>query len=179
LRTEKSNRYYDTNKIVSNALELILLFPDYIQDIIAHGLSLIAIQDFKLNEKLRTIGTVNVLALYQSKLKRRTTDIRQNYHNAVNHLRLLSIEEQKLIAEKIIDMGGCIDFYMSDYEEVKTEIELNTKNVTSIRDDYIKWGPEKARETVNRMRMEIINVRHDTLRAKISLARGAFIIKDH
>lgn len=165
-----SGRYYDADKTVVNAVEIIFLFPIYIQEIIARGLSLIAVKDFKLDMKLRMIGADNVLALYKSKLKRRKTDSNQNLHNAVNHLRLLAPEERKLVAEKIIDLAGHIDFYLTDCEIL--DIKSKTKDVTEIRDKYIKQGPEKALEYVNRIREDVINIRQRTLRTEVSFDGG-------
>ncbi len=158
--TKLSNRFYDKEREVVDALEVISLFPTYIQDIVSRGLTLISVQDFKLEAKLRNIGVENVLALYKSKLKRRKTDFSVCHHDAVNHLRLLEKWERKLVADRIMEMAGCIDFYLTECEMV--EVQKQQSDVTDLRDCYIKLGPEIATEFVNRLRFDILNARKNT-----------------
>ena len=160
LRAKLSNRFYDNEQEVSTALEIISMFPGYIQDIVSRGLTLISVQDFKLEAKLRNIGFENVLALYKSKLKRRKADHSVCHHDAVNHLRLLDLRERHVVASRIIEMAGCIDFYLTECEMV--EIQKQQNDVTDIRDTYIKLGPEIATEFVNRLRFDIINARRNS-----------------
>lgn len=148
-------RFYDQDPSVSQAIELLLVFPEDMQAVIADGLSTIAEQEFQANEIIndfKSLGTEKVLAIYKSKQKQRSYDNNPTVHRALNYMMILSPENRLFISKRIIELIG----YLQDY--LKTcklhEATPTLPSVERIRDVYIQFGPEDASRFLQAMEQE-------------------------
>lgn len=158
----QAKRFYDNERAVSDALSIIQLFPAYLQNIIARGLCLIAIRDFKADDRMSnliSLGRDRVLALYQSKLKRREIDTNTDLHASVNYLRILEPPEREQVARKLIDMAAYADAYMTHCLQMNAQ--AHPEQVTVIRDRYAMFGPSEAKRYVQRIRDEMLRQRQN------------------
>lgn len=139
------NRFYDREKVVQKAIELIPHFPEKIQIVVAKGISLLAIAEYGADKKmksLKSMGSDKVMALHKSQLKRRRYDMLPELHHAVNYLKILSSDERQMVCVKIVQVARCIDHYLEVCETCR--IEPETVTVEKFRDTYIDQGPDQA-----------------------------------
>ncbi len=122
-----SNRFYDQEPSVSRAVELLLIFPDDIQTLIASGISSMAEQAFQVNDLLRelkSLGTETVLAFYKSKQRKRNYDQNPVVHKALNDLMVLSPENRTFLSRKVLGLMTHLHDYLSICKQYAVEASL-------------------------------------------------------
>src|SRR5690606_18151945 len=100
-------RWYDRQPRLSQAVRLMMLFPDEVKSIISDGIMLLANREFQVSEQMnsfRTLGSEKILGLYKSKNKRREYDQNELLHKAMNYLYILSEKNQDFMAEHILQL---------------------------------------------------------------------------
>jgi hypothetical protein len=151
-------RFYDQDPSVSQAIELLLIFPEEMQAVIADGLSTIAEQEFRANEMIndfKSMGSDKVLALYKSKQKKRKYDKNPTVHRAMNYMMILSPENRVIISKKILEMITFLQGYLITCKNLTTAPSLN--GVERIRDVYVQFGPDDVRHFLAAMQEEFMN----------------------
>jgi hypothetical protein len=108
-------RFYERDPSLKQAVETMLLFPEDIQEIIAAGFSEIAQRDYQLKEildNLKSLGADTIMAFHKSKRKQREYDKNPVVHKAMNDLRVISPENQVLLARRTLELMGCLQNYL-------------------------------------------------------------------
>lgn len=149
------DRFYEKDPLVKQAVDAMFLFPPEVQVIIASGFSLIAESDCKAKELMndsKSLGTEKVLALYKSKQKRRPYDFDPTLHQAMNYLMIMSEENRRFLATKIIEMIG----FMQDYLKVCQEYTEapQSQTIEGITKTYSRQGPTEAKAFINSVKAE-------------------------
>lgn len=150
-------RFYDQEPSVSQAVELMLVFPDDLLGIVANGLSLIAEREYdakELLENFRSLGTDKVLALYKSKQKKRKYDQNPQMHRAMNYLMVMSPEKQQVISKRIVELVGYIQEYFKTCKEYTVRPEVGA--VESLTETYVHMGAEETRKFLKTVKDEFI-----------------------
>ena len=148
-------RFYDQDVNVSNAVEMFLLFPETLQEIIAEGLAQIAEIEYQANEALkdiRSLGTERVLALYKSKQKKRKYDQNPTVHKAMNYLMVISPENRHFLANRIIELMGYIQDYLKTCQMYTTSPEADKVQV--LTDLYVQLGSDECRKFLTSVQTE-------------------------
>lgn len=151
----KKKRFYDLDVNVAQAVQLLMLFPDEIQSIIADGLSYIAEREFKANEilkELKSLGRDKVLAIYNSQKKRRDYDKNPSVHRAMNYLMILSDENRRFIAQQIIGLMGYLQNYLKACRKYESSASLDT--MESITGVYLELGVQEVQQLIRAIESE-------------------------
>lgn len=151
-------RFYDRDPVTADSLELIATFPSELQKTLAVGLNNIAIKDFNAEAKLhnfRSLGKDIVLPLYKSKQKLREYDQNQDFHNAINYLRILSQQERSSVSRKVIDIAAYLQQYLKACKKTRTKASRSTAE--QIRDTYIEEGAESAGQLTQGICQDVID----------------------
>lgn len=153
----KYERFYDQDPVLSQAVQVMRMFPEDMQAIIADSLSMIAERECQasaLMEDLKSIGTEKVLAIYKSKQKKRDYDQSPSLHRAMNYLSILSGENRAFIARKIMELMGYIQEYLKTCQG--HSIPAETQAVEALADVYVKFGPDRCKQFLNDMEAEFV-----------------------
>jgi hypothetical protein len=167
----KQQRFYDLDISMSQAVALLLLFPDEMQAVIADGLSYIAEKEFRANDiirELKSLGRDKVLAIFNSKRKRREYDQNAAVHRALNYLLVLSEENRQLISRKILSLMGYLQEYLHTCRTYDNVPSLET--FESITAAYIQLGAMEAKKLLTSLESEF---RHHLMQVSQPTAMAA------
>ncbi len=108
-------RWYDGRPNLTQPLGLLLKFPPTFLTILADGLNLLAEQQYQAHiilKTLKNLGKDKVLALYQSKQKRRAVDQDPLTHNIYNYLYVLPEADQNRYAKQMMELFQLVLEYL-------------------------------------------------------------------
>jgi hypothetical protein len=138
-------RFYESDPTVKQAVDVMLLFPAEIQEVIGQGFSQIAERDFKADELMnnyRSMGADKVLALYKSKKKQRAYDKNPAVHQAVNYLMLMTPENRRFLAIQVVELMGFMQEYLKACRQYQQPAQAQVAK--GITETYVKKGPAEA-----------------------------------
>ncbi len=136
-------RWYEQQSKISVAVQLVLKFPQDLQEIIFKGVDKLVEREFKVSElknEYKTLGHKKVLAIYKSKQKKRDYDQNPVIHKGMNQLMLLSEADQSFVASQIIKLLDLLKTYLSAQPSV-TAINKEVEQITGV---YVIEGEEAA-----------------------------------
>ena len=145
----QKKRFYDQDPLVSQAIHLLLLLPGEIQTLVAECTARIAESEYRANELMhntKSLGSDKILALYKSKQKKREYDQNPLIHRALTYLMLLSEENRRLIASRIVGLISQINDYLRSCQA--SAMAPSIEHMRDIRSTYLKLGPEEASRKV-------------------------------
>jgi hypothetical protein len=158
-------RFYEKNPTVKQAITLLLKFPPDIKAILAKGFCALAEGEFNAHEMLqdlKSLGPEKVLALYQSKFKRREYDCDPNLTKAMNYLMVLTPEDQFFLALKLLELINVVREFMVLCKKHAISIQLAfIERITGI---YVRYGLNEAEDF-------IVNTRHTFERLLLQSAK--------
>ncbi|HEY9685410.1 MAG TPA: hypothetical protein V6C52_00395 [Coleofasciculaceae cyanobacterium] len=150
-------RFYEQEPVVAQAVGLMFLFPEPMQEIIALGLSQIASQECQAHEvmnNVKSLGSEHVLSLYKSKRKRRNYDQNQIIHQAINHLFVLSPENRVFVSHKVIELVGFIQEFLKATNTLPSNANLRTMN--QMMEIYVGFGPDESRQFLDALQDQFL-----------------------
>ncbi len=142
----EDQRWYDQKEELCLAIDQLLAFPKEIRSILVEGVSALAEQECKVQEKMnsfRSLGTPKVLALYKSKEKKRNYDSDPLAHRAVNCLFVLSSGEQMFMAQQITFLTETIVDYLTHCKLLSCQASL--EQLERLTQVFVKEGAEEAK----------------------------------
>ena len=145
-----NKRFYEKDPTVSKLVKLLDIFPTPVQTIILEGMIEHAERAFKAKEllhALRTLGSEKVLALFQSKKKRRRYDADPTYHQAMNYLLILSDEDRLFFSTQIMTIMNFFSDYLKACKLHKQE--TSTVHFKKLKDTYIHSGENACRKLLD------------------------------
>ena len=147
-----NKRFYDQDPLVSQAINLLMLLPGEIQTLVAECTAKIAESEYRANElmhNMKSLGSDKILGLYKSKQKKREYDQNLLIHQALNYLMLLSEENRRRIASRIVGLIAHIKDYLQFCRSCS--MAPNLEHIREIRSTYLKFGPEEASRKIKHM----------------------------
>jgi hypothetical protein len=115
------------------------------QGVIAAGFSVLAIREHQADRrlgKLKSMGRDQVLHLYKSKNKRRACDQVSEFHVALNHLRVLEVDERQNVSQRILALAKFAQDYLDKCKF--TALLPSKQKLEEVRDTYLQLETEKA-----------------------------------
>lgn len=149
-------RWYDRNAQLSQAVRVVMIFPDEIKDIICIGLMFLANKEFQIQEQLsnfRSVGSDKIMGLHKSKNRRREYDDNATMHKMMNYLYILQHENQDFMAEKTLDLVNYIQEYLSAVQVFQANMSL--EEVADITNAYVKEGGEEAQQLLTSIKQKL------------------------
>lgn len=143
------NRFYDQDPLLSQAVGLLLVLPGEVQTLTADSISRIAEAEYRTNELIqdaKTLGSDKILALYKSKQKKRDYDQNPAIHRALTYLMLLSNENRRLIAHRIVGLISHLQEYLKSCRMFS--ILPTFEQMQDVSNAYLKLGPEAATQKI-------------------------------
>lgn len=151
-------RFYDGERVVGEAINLTRQLPKEMQDVIATGLSFVAIQEYQADRRLgnlKSLGSEKILPLYKSKNKRRDYDQVSEFHTALNYLQVLETNERQNVSLRVLDLAK---FALEYLDKCKfTALLPDKKKLERVRDAYLKLEKGKASEYLKAVHQELKN----------------------
>jgi len=151
-------RFYEEDRIVNQAIDMMLVFPDDLQSVIAQGVSRITDKEFltsRLNKHVQSLGADVVLALYKSKQKQRGYDTNQYFHQMLNDLLVLSPENRHFVCEKVMELMGFITEYLQTCKVYAINPERET--VDAITSTYVKLDKMACAQFIRALKKEFMD----------------------
>lgn len=152
----KEQRFYDREKNVRATVNQTRLLPPEIQEIIAGGISSVAIRDYQADQRmgqLKSLGAEQMLSLHKSKHKRRDYDQVIEFHTAMNYIHILEDNEQKNIA---LTISGLIHFAHAYLEKCRFIALLPDRHkLAAIRDNYLSMETQQAKDYLQAVQDEL------------------------
>jgi len=151
-------RFYQQDTIVKKAVEMLLVFPDDMQSVIAQGISHVTDQEFmtsRLNKHVQSLGAEKVMALFKSKQKKRDYDNNPQVHQMMNDLMILSPENRRFACEKMIELIGFITEYLQLCQAQPAAPKMET--VENITETYVKMDKRACQEFMLALKKEFMN----------------------
>ncbi|MBX2861129.1 MAG: hypothetical protein KTR14_07835 [Vampirovibrio sp.] len=148
--THKNKRFYDQEPTLSRAVNVMLMFPKEIQQIIVEGMIDLADQEYRASEILnnvRTLGRDKVLALYKSKQKKRDFDNDPMTHKLMNYMMILSDENRILMSNHILELVESVQEYLvtcKNYHE-----NPDAEQIQGLTNTYVADGKEAANQVMS------------------------------
>jgi len=151
-------RWYDQDEILAKSVRLLSTFPVEIQRMIAGGIVELSNQECHaedLMQDLRSLGAEKVLGIFKSKRKRRSYDMVQEVHQALNYMFILSEEDRMLIARQTIAMVTRI----YDYLKLCREFEMapQPEVVSALIRGFIDRGVGETDRLLNQLRENYVS----------------------
>lgn len=149
-------RWYDRNTELSQAVRVIMIFPDEIKDILCTGLMFLANKEFDVQEQLsnfRSVGSDKIMGLHKSKNRRREYDENATMHKMMNYLYILGHGNQDYMAQKVLELVGYIQEYLNAVKVFHGEMSL--EEVAEITSTFVKGGGEKADELLTSIKEKL------------------------
>lgn len=141
----KRQRWHDNRGDLSTAFDMLTDIPKEVLPLIADGIILKADKDFNaeaLLRSLKSLGSEKVMALYQSRKKRREYDQDPDLFRIVNHFFVLPEQNQDKLARDFIGFTDLVVEYMATCESFdKKPLE---KELHEIRNHFVNNGLESA-----------------------------------
>lgn len=173
-----SNRFYDQDPVVSQAVKLLLMLPSEIQTLAAECLSKIAETEYRMIEMLqetKSLGSDKIMALYKSKQKKREYDQNPAMHRALNYLMLLTAENRRMIAHRIVGLISHIQDYLKACQ--KFSIAPSYQQMGDVAIMYMHRGPDEANLLIRDMELKSLRQPKLRRRSEPLPATGEFIIE--
>jgi hypothetical protein len=154
----QQNRWYDAYPDLQKALVILVSFPPEILDIVAEGIVHIAERDCKANEiikSVKSIGKDKVLALHQSKARRRFYDNNPQLHKAMNYIFILSENKRQYVCRKMKNLIEYVFDYLKTCDDFK---EVPTKDtIDSLATTFVNKGSPAALAFLNELQSNFEN----------------------
>lgn len=122
---------------------------------IAEAVILLAEREFAADKRmanLRSLGPEKVLGIFKSKNKRRQADQNPNVHQAMNYLYVLPEEDQRRIADRMIEIINHIFEYLQICSQAR--IAPLAETVGDLTRIYVYEGTEETTRQLNRLRQQ-------------------------
>lgn len=143
-------RFYDGEPSTSQAVDLMLKFPDELQTVLANSMSMVAEGDYKADEilnDLKSLGTEKVLALYKSKQKKRDYDKNPSFHRAMNYMMVMTPQNRQAISGKVLVLMGHVQEYLKVCKEKGVNPSVST--IENLAEVYVKQGNDQAKSFID------------------------------
>ncbi|MBX2859906.1 MAG: hypothetical protein KTR14_01635 [Vampirovibrio sp.] len=148
-------RFYDEDPDLSRAVNLLIDFPEELQDIIAEGISEMADRHCQVQElmkDLRSLGPDKIMGIHKSKRKQRDSDKNPRVHKTLNYLFILPIEERKKLAREVLNLYQQVFEYMQLSKEYGYAPRMeDVENITQV---YIYHGAGEVQEFLKKLKSE-------------------------
>lgn len=152
------HRFYDRDQSVCEAVNVTRQLPRDFQGVLAKGISQIAIRDHQADHRLsqlKSLGAERILPLYKSKNKRRDYDQVPEFHTAMSYLQVLSEDERRKLAEKVIELA---EFAREYVEKCKyTALLPDQSKMENIQENYLRLETAKARQYLEATRQAFLS----------------------
>jgi hypothetical protein len=171
-----SNRFYDQDPVVSQAVKLLLLLPGEIQTLAAECLSKIAETEYRIIEMLqetKSLGSDKIMALYKSKHKKREYDQNPAMHRALNYLMLLTVENRRLLSHRVVGLISHLQDYLRSCQ--KFSILPTYQQMGDVATAFMQRGPEEATHLIQAMELQSFRHGRGRQRGEPLPATGEFI----
>jgi len=143
---QPKRRWYDIHSDTAKFIETISVFPNDVQSIVCNALTHMADVEFHASElihRYKSIGKERVLALYQSKKKRRKYDQNPFVHTTMNYGAILSDEQRTILMAKATEVIYVTLEYFGLCTTFETQPELS--EITRLAEETIQNGGKSAR----------------------------------
>jgi hypothetical protein len=159
-KSTNKQRWHDNRGELSTAVELLESIPPEILPYIAAGLSDRMDREFDASailNGLKSLGRDRVMALHQSRKKRRSYDQDPHLHQIVNTFFVLPEEVQETVAAQFVNFTALMVDYMATCDAFGAT--PNSKDLDQMRKYYVETGPEAVKayiETIHKDYNQII-----------------------
>lgn len=139
-------RWHDNRGELSLAVDLLSSIPPEIIPYIAAGLTERMNKEFEAGailSGLKSLGKDRIMALHQSRKKRRAYDQDPNLHQIVNTFMVLPEEVQEPAAAQFVDFTAMMVDYMATCDAFGAEPKQ--EDLEQMRIHYVEAGPEAVR----------------------------------
>ncbi len=154
-KLKKGNRWYDDDADIYTSMELLSELPASIRKIVAQGVIEFVVENTLLgtSDELKSFGHRRVLALIQSKAKRRWYDKDPVLHKAINNILMMADEDRKESAFRLIISLESVEAYKEYclendriYEAEEAEIivsDIFNRDYDELMDTIKQAGPKR------------------------------------
>jgi len=155
----QGQRWHDNRGELSRAVELLEAIPPEIRHYIAEALMGKADKDFNAGEiltSLKSLGKDKIMALHQSRKKRRSYDQDANLHQIVNTFFVLPEEAQEGLAATFLEFTDLMVDYMANCDLFGSE--PNPADLQEMRTRFIAEGPSAVRRYLGEIHEELYRI---------------------
>ena len=142
----QGQRWHDNRGELSRAVELLESIPPEIRHHIAEALTGKADKDFNAGEiltSLKSLGKEKILALHQTRKKRRSYDQDPHLHKIVNTFLVLPDDAQEGLAATFLEFTDLMVDYMANCDCLDTE--PSEQDLLEMCKRFIEEGPQAVR----------------------------------
>ncbi len=157
----QGQRWHDNRGELSRAVELLEAIPPEIRHYIAEALMGKADKDFNAGEiltSLKSLGKDKIMALHQSRKKRRSYDQDPNLHQIVNTFFVLPEDAQEGLAATFLEFTDLMVDYMANCDLFGQE--PNPTDLQEMRTRFVEEGPLAVRNYLAEIHEELYRILH-------------------
>jgi len=147
-----NRRWHDNRADLSLMIDLLEHIPKDILPLITEALTQRADQDFKISEilgSLKSLGPEKIMALHQSRKKRRSYDQDPHTHKIAHYFYVIPEAEQETFATRFLEFTGMLVEYMANCESFS--LEPQESELRKMRDLFVDSGENAVRDYLHEL----------------------------
>lgn len=144
-KSDAKQRWHDNQGELSRTVELLEHLPETILPYITDALLGKADREFNATDilnSLKSLGKDKIMALHQSRKKRRSYDAHPSLHQIVNTLFVIPDNFQESVASQFLELSGLMVDYMATCDSFDLAPQEN--ELVEMRNLFIEEGPDSV-----------------------------------